>query len=417
MKKNLPWLASSLLVAAGAAAAADWPQWRGPGRDDVSKETGLLKAWPKDGPKLLWTFRDAGAGFSSVAVVGDVVYTMGADDKSEYIYALDTKTQKKLWNTEIGPVLKQDRGDGPRGTPTVDGDLVFGLDGQGYLICVKAATGEKVWLKKLKDDLGGEMMSGWGYSESPLVDGDQVAACPGGSKGTLAAFNKKTGEVLWRSKDLKDRASYSSVVAADIGGVHQYVYLSDADVVGVDAKDGHLLWRYAREGKTAVVPTPVVSGDGAVFVTSGYKVGCDLIQVAADGKDFKASQVQKNTNLVNHHGGVVLVGDYLYGYDDDKGIVCLNFKTTTVVWSEKPKHGKMSITYADGQLYCYGEKDGGVLLVEATPKGYKENGSFTIPEPQKKGSIWPHPVVANGKLYLRDQGLIFCYDVKDPAAP
>ncbi len=418
MKKLTPLL--FVLALAGFAAADDWPQWRGPHRDDVSQETGLLKTWPKDGPKLLWTFKDAGVGYSAPAIVGDTLYCMGADDKNDDIFALDMNTQAKKWSTPIGPRITLDRGDGPRGCPTVDGDLVFGISSKGDLICVKATSGEKVWLKELKGkDIGGEMMSGWGYSESPLVDGGLVVCTPGGKNGTMAAFDKKTGESAWRSKDWTDKAAYSSIVPADIGGVHQLIQLTADTLAGVDPKDGKVLWSYKRHGNTAVIPTPIVS-DNYVFITSGYGGGCSLVQITGDAKaGFQAKEVEKNNNMTNHHGGVVKVGDFLYGYDDNKGLECLKFKDTSVVWSHKGEHGKMSVVCADGQLYWYGEKDGEVLLVEAAPTGYKENGSFKIPEqtkgPRPKGSgIWTHPVIANGRLYLRDHELLFCYDVKNP---
>ncbi len=422
--KKLSLLAFCSLVLAGFAVADDWPQWRGPHRDDVSRETGLLKTWPKDGPKLLWTIRDAGIGYSSVAVVGDTLYSMGADDKRvESLYAIDLKTQEKKWSTPLGPQHDLDHGDGPRGTPAVDGDLVYGIGSQGILICVKASNGERVWFKKFQrsdepkgEDLGGQMMSGWGYSESPLVDGNQVVCTPGGKKGAMAAFDKKTGELIWRSKEWVDSAGYSSIVPADIGGVHQYVQLTGESVAGIDARDGKLLWRYKRSGSTAVVPTPIVS-DGYVFITSGYGAGCSLIKIKHDDKGgFEVKEVAKNQNMTNHHGGVVLVDGYVYGYDDNKGLVCLDFKTTDVKWHHRSDHGKMSVTAAEGQLYWYGAKDGEVLLVEATPKEYVQHGAFAIPEKTKVnrrgGEIWTHPVVANGKLYLRDQDLLFCYDVK-----
>jgi outer membrane protein assembly factor BamB len=421
----------ALLVAAGAPESTarppapsarshfDWPQWRGPNRDDVSKETGLLKKWPTGGPKLLWKFDQAGVGYSDVAVVGDNLYTMGSDDRTEFLFALDLKTQKKVWNAEVGPLLVNGWGDGPRGTPTVDGDLIFAIGGQGNLVCVKAANGEKVWSRGLKSELGGEMMSGWGYTESPLVDGDQVVCTPGGSKGAVAAFNKKNGELLWRSIDFKDRAAYSSLVVAAVGGIHQYVLMTGESVAGIAAKDGKLLWRYARTGRTAAIPTPVVSGD-LVYATSGYGAGCNLIRLTAAGSGIKEEEVYANKDMTNHHGGVVLVGDYLYGYSDSKGWECQDFKTGKVVWSERNKLGKGCLTYADGMLYLYAEKDGRVVLIEASPKGWNEQGRFTIPEQtklkRKSGKIWTHPVVANGKLYLRDLDLIFCFDVKSGAA-
>ena len=324
--------------------------------------------------------------------------------------------------------LHDGHGDGPRGTPTVDGDFVYGLGAQGELICVDIGSGGVVWRKNLKTDLGGEMWSEWGYSESPLVDGDLVVCTPGGKSGTLAALDKKTGEVRWRSKDWTDKAAYSSVVVTVVGGVRQYVQMTGESVAGIAAEDGRLLWRFRRSSPTAPVPTPIVDGD-RVYVSSGYGAGCALLRLTAKCKDVSCTEVHKNKNLVNHHGGAVLTGGCVYGYDDNKGLVCQDFQTTEVVWAQKDvdslwdkEHnrgvfGKMSLTCADGRLYCYGEDAGTVLLVEATPKGLNVNGRFTIPEQtkvkRKSGKIWTHPVVADGKLYLRDQDLIFCYDVKE----
>jgi outer membrane protein assembly factor BamB len=420
--RTLPLLAAGLLLTALSLRASDWPQWRGPDRDDVSRETGLLKTWPKGGPKLLWTCREAGAGYSGPAVVGDRLYSLGADDKSDTIFALDVQTGKKLWSTPIAPVSVLERGDGPRGTPAVDGDLVYGLTGQGVLVCVERATGKEKWHKSLTKDLNGSLMTPkWGYSESPLVDGDKVICTPGGKDGTLAALDKTTGAVLWRSKGVTDAASFSSAIAAEVGGVRQYVQLTAKGVIGVDAKDGKLLWRYEDSGfRTAVIPTAVFHDD-AVFATAGYGAGCVLLRLSPAGSGTKYEKVYANKNMVNHHGGVVLVGDHLYGYSDGKGWVCLEFKNGQVVWAEKNALEKGSLTCAGGQLYCYGENTGTVVLADASPAGWKENGRFTIPENskiRKSGGtkFWTHPVVANGRLYVRDQDLLFCYDVKSPGA-
>jgi PQQ-like domain len=427
--RRLSPLIAWAFVCTAAAPAADWPQWRGPDRDDVSKETGLLKTWPEGGPKLLWVFREAGAGYSGPAVVGAALYTMGAEGVKEFLYTLDTKTLKKKWSAEIGPVFRDSHGDGPRGTPTVDGDFVYGLGAQGDLVCVKVNGGGVVWRKNLKTDLGGEMWSEWGYSESLLVDGDQVICTPGGKQGTLAALDRKSGEIRWRSKEWTDKAAYSSMVVAEVGGVRQYVQMTGESVGGVAADDGRLLWRWKRNGPTAPVPTPIAD-DGCIYVTSGYNAGCLLLRLTARGKDVSCAEVQKNKNMVNHHGGVLLTGGCVYGYDDNKGLICQDFLTNEVKWAQKNSEalwdkehnrglfGKMSLTCADDQLYCYGEDLGTVSLIEATPKAIQENGRFTLPEQTKlkrrNGKIWTHPVVADGKLYLRDQDLFFCYDVKNP---
>ncbi len=418
MKKlTLPLV--GLFVLAGAAAADDWPQWQGPDRNNISKETGLLKSWPKSGPKLLWTFSEAGMGYSAPAVVGDRVYTMGGTGGQDYLFCLDAKSGKKVYAAPLGPMYHQARGDGPRGTPTVDGDHIYVLTGGGNLICLQAADGKVVWRKGLASDLGGSMMSGWGYSESPLVDGDQVVCTPGGRLGAVAALDKKTGAVRWRSEGFTDKAGYASLMVANFGGVRQYVQMTGESVAGVAAQDGKLLWRFARRSNVAAIPTPVVFGDH-VYVTSGYGAGCALLKVSKDGDKFRADEVYANRNMTNHHGGVVLVGGHIYGYSDNRGWICQDALKGNVVWAERQKLAKGSVTYADGHLYCYSEQDGTLVLVPATTKGWKEDGRLKLPRAstlerppeQPRNNVWTHPVLANGRLYLRDQDLIFCFDVK-----
>jgi outer membrane protein assembly factor BamB len=417
--RTLLIFAAYLCALALPVGAADWPQWRGPNRDGISKETGLLRSWPQNGPPLVWTYEDAGVGYSGPAVVGDRLFTLGGDGETEYVYALDIQAEKpkKVWSTEVAPLFKQGRGDGPRGNPTVDGDLLYAIGGQGELICVETATGQRRWHCNLRSELGGQMMSGWGYSESPLVDGDKVVCTPGGSQGTLAALDKKTGKVLWRSKDFTDAAGYSSLVVTNVGGIRQYVQMTGQSVAGVAVDDGRLLWRFERRSPTAAIPTPIVH-DNLVYVSSGYGTGCTLLRLNTVGNGvIQCEQVYANKNLVNHHGGVVLVGEYVYGYSDGKGWVCQDLKSGKTVWEEKRKLGKGAVTYADGHLYCYSEDAGTLVLVEATPDGWKEDGRFKIPREttvrKPQGKIWTHPVVANGRLYLRDQDLLFCYNIKE----
>jgi outer membrane protein assembly factor BamB len=424
MKKLSSLFALCSLALAGFAVAADWPQWRGPDRTDVSKETGLLKSWPEGGPKLLWTFREAGEGYSAPAIIGDTLYCMGADDKNESIYALDLKTQTKKWSTPLGPHISLDRGDGPRGAPTVDGDQIFGMGSQGNLICVKTSTGEKVWLKELKGkDIGGSLSHQWGYSESPLVDGDQVVCTPGGKNGAMAAFNKQNGDLIWRSKDWTDSCAYSSIMQAEIGGIRQYVQMTEKGVAGVAAKDGALLWLFARQANITI-PTPIISGD-YVFVASGYGVGDTLIKITKDGDKFKADEAYSDKDIINHHGGVILVDGNLYGYSDGGKWVCKEMIKGNVLWAkgkDETKLGKGSLTCADGCFYCYSEDEGTVALVPVSPEGWKEKGRFNVPEKSKThgtkggGKYWTHPVVSNGKLYLRDKELLWCYDVKGGTA-
>ena len=392
------------------AAAFDWPQWRGPDRTDVSKETGLLKSWPAEGLKRVWLCETAGEGYAGPAIAGGKLFTLGARDESECLLAVDAGTGKELWTAKIGSVFRERRGNGPRGTPAVDEDRIYAMSGQGTVACAAVADGKVIWQQSMTD-LGGEVPH-WGYTESVLVDGNQLVCTPGGAKGALVALDKQTGKLLWQSAEFTDPAHYSSVVAADINGTRQYVQITERNVVGIAAKDGKLLWKSDFPGRTAVVPTPIVK-DNHVYVTAGYGAGCKLIKI---GPGNEASDVYKNTVMKNHHGGVILVGDHLYGHSDGTGWVCQNFKTGEEVWSERSALGKGAVAHADGRLYCLDEGSGTVVLIEAAPSGWKEHGRFKL-DPQSKirsqqGRVWTHPVISNGRLYLRDQELIYCFDVK-----
>lgn len=406
--QNISFASALLLTASFAPAAHDWPQWRGPNRDDLSKETGLLKSWPEGGPKRIWLFENGGNSYSGPAIVNGKLFTMGTRDNEEILLVLDANTGKELWATPLGGVLQNGWGGGPRSTPTVDGDRVFAMSGRGNLACVNVADGKIVWQKAMTS-LGGKVPD-WGYTESVLVDGDRVVCTPGGAQGAIAALNKKTGEVLWQSKEFTDGAQYSSIVPAKINGTDTYVQLTMQSIVGIAPKDGKQLWKAPFPGKVAVIPTPIVR-DNLVYVTAGYGVGCKQIRI---GPDNSVETVYENKVMKNHHGGVVLVGDYVYGHAEP-GWACQNFKTGESVWNER-KLGKGAVAFADGMLYCVEEDSGTVALVEASPSGWNERGRFKL-DPQTKirnpkGKIWVHPVISNGKLYLRDQDLIFCYDVK-----
>jgi outer membrane protein assembly factor BamB len=415
-------LAAALLLAVPLTAKDpsgkpfDWPQWRGPNRDGVSKETGLLREWPKDGPKLLWATRNIGRGFSSVAVAGGRIFTISDRGKDCAVLAFDEGTGKELWATRIAPA----QGDGPRCTPTVDGDHVYALSRQGELACLDFATGAVRWRKSYKADLGGHMMSGWDYSESPLVDGEKLICTPGGDRAALVALNKDTGEVIWQAP-VKDAggSGYASVVATEAGGVRQYVTLlgHSGGIVGVDARDGRLLWRYNKMANgTANISTPVVRGD-LVFTSTGYGAGSALLQLVpnqAGGIDVKERYFLKGRALQNHHGGVILVGDYLYGGHghNDGQPFCLNLKTGEFAWPPRrgPGEGSAAVVYADGHLY-FRYENGVMALIEATPQGYRLKSAFELPRSTGTPS-WPHPVVANGRLYLRGNNVLLCYDVK-----
>jgi outer membrane protein assembly factor BamB len=394
------------LTATAAFAATDWPQWHGPNRDNISTETGLLAAWPAGGPPLAWKINGIGGGFSGVSIANGKIFTIGDLDDSAYVIALDERDGKQLWKTKLGKTGGGGGFPGPRATPSVDGGLVYSLGQYGDLLCCDAATGKEAWRKNLATDLGGKMMSGWGYSESVLLDGDKLLCMPGGAQGTVAALNKKTGAVIWRSKNLTDTATYSSLVPVVINGVRQVLVYTDSHIAGVAIDTGKVLWSGVRKGKVAVVPMPKYKNNH-VFVSSGYGVGCNLFKIAG----ATATEVYANKNMINHHGGVILLGNHLYGFNDGGGWTCMDFQTGNVIWAEK-KLGKGAISYADGHFYCRAEGGAGTMvLIEATPTGWKETGRFDQPERTKKNS-WPHLVIANGKLYVRDQDLLLCYDVR-----
>jgi outer membrane protein assembly factor BamB len=404
-----------LMVAlAGSRPAAfsefDWPQWQGADRNARSKETGLLKAWPKEGPPLAWQVKGLGLGYSTPSIAAGRIFLMGNRDTSEGVLCLDEKDGKELWVNTFDKTGSGGGYPGPRCTPTVDGDLVYALSCGGTLLCLQAADGKEIWRKSLKKDFGGRG-GGWEYSESPLVDGEKLIVTPGGKKSTLAALNKKTGETIWQGVVPEgDGAAYSSVIAADVEGTRQYIQFLARGIVGIAAADGKFLWRYdAPANGTANCSTPVYS-EGHVFAASSYGNGGGLAKLTKEGDGFKAEQVYFTKQMKNHHGGMILLDGHLYGSDEGK-LTCLDFKTGQVKWSEG-KPGKGSILYADGRLYYRNEgKKGTLFLVEATPEKYVEHGRFD--QPDRSGqNAWPHPVVANGKLYVRDQDLLLCYDVK-----
>jgi len=352
-------------------------------------------------------FDQAGVGYSGPAIVGGKLFTLGTRDENEILLVLDANTGRELWTVTLGEAFDNDRGGGPRATPTVEGDRVYALTGLGNLVCVSIPTARILWQVSLKD-LGG-LRPGRGYSESVLIDGDQVVCTPGGPRGAVAALDKMTGAVRWQSAEFTERAHYSSLVPARINNTAQYVQLTEKFVVGISARDGRLLWQADFPGRTAVIPTPIVR-DNEVFVTSGYGAGCKMVRI---GPGNVVSTVYENKEMKNHHGGVVLLGDYLYGHADPTW-AGLNFRTGEAAWHHRG-FGKGSLTYADGRAYCVEEGTGLLALVEISTQGWKEHGRFKL-EPQTKiraprAGIWTHPVVSNGKLYLRDQDLIYCYDI------
>ncbi|QDU26323.1 Outer membrane protein assembly factor BamB precursor [Anatilimnocola aggregata] len=413
-------LAAFTLLTTVCPAADSWPTFRGSGRTAVSPEKSLLQEWPSAGPALAWEASGAGRGYSSLAIAGGKIYTLGdgpstAEDKDEYLLCFNQADGKPLWKTKTGKAWTngQENWQSSRSTPTVDGSSVYILTAHADLIACDANDGHELWRKNLKSDFGGKKGDNWGYSESVLIDGDRLICTPGGSSATMVALDKKTGETIWKSPLADDRgAGHASIVIAEIGGTKVYVQTTASGALGARASDGEKLWHYPIDKTTAVIPTPIVRGD-LVFFAAGYKRGGALLKQKAvgDGKVEVEEIFPINSALANKHGGIVLVGEYLYGDSDDQGIPwCADLMTGEIKWKKRGS-GKKSASFvaADDRLYIR-FADGTMVLAKATPEDYIEVSSFKIPGGGERPS-WSHPVIVDGKLYLREQDKIFCYDI------
>jgi outer membrane protein assembly factor BamB len=415
-RARLPLCVILMVMGMGAlpAMAGDWPQWRGPQRDALSAETGLLKEWPKNGPKVAWQNDKVGDGYSTPAVTGERIYLIGNEGKKkEFVEALNAQDGRQLWVQVVGKV-GQNLGPqypGSRGTPTVDGDLVYAIGSNGDLDCIEALTGKIVWHKDLRSEFAG-VPGNWAYSESPLIDGNVLVCTPGGSAATIVALDKQNGDVIWKSPvPGGDRAAYSSVMSVDVAGTKEYVQFLQKGVVGVDANTGKFLWRYEKtaQGSPANIPTPVIH-DGYLYSASARGGGA-LIKINS-GK-AAPTEVYFSKRLPASIGGSVLVGGYLYG-TNSQGLMCVDFKTGNIKWQDR-SIGPSSILFADGNLYLHGENNK-VALVEASPDGYHKKGEFLPPSGTERagGGIkaWQYPVIANGHLYIRDQNILWCFDIR-----
>lgn len=422
MKLSLPGVRISCIVivftgvmSAARLFAGDWPQWRGPNRDAVSTETGLLREWTGDGPETIWHATEIGSGYPSVVISNGSVITMGEREGDVVVTALNAETGKPIWQTKIGTTKRI-----PCSTPTIDGEHVYAVDPDGDLVCLKTATGKIVWQRSFLDDFAGRMMSGRGYGESPLIDGDQLICTPGGAEAMMVALNKQSGKVIWKAKipELgkkgRDGSSFPSAVVTEVGGIRQYVQLVGRGLIGVEARTGRFLWGYNDLcNGTANIPTPIVRGD-LVFAANGYGAGSALLKLVPDGeRDIKAVEVYRldGGRFQNHHGGVVLVGDHIFGgHGSNNGLpTCLELKSGKRLWRRRgPGTGSAAVVYADGRLY-FRYQNGVMALIEATTAGYRLKGRFKIPG--AGGDSWSHPVVSHGRLYLREQDDLWVYNI------
>jgi outer membrane protein assembly factor BamB len=408
---------SLLLLSVAWAWTSDWPQWRGPDRDGHSRETGLLKEWPKEGPRLLWQVNDLGSGYATPSVSGGRIYLMsskGIEDES--VSALDVKDGKKIWSTKIGKVGNPDQNPNfpaARSTPTVDGSMLYVLGSDGDLVCLESATGKVRWHKSLRSDFGG-LAPTWAYAESPLVDGDVLVCTPGGKVATIVALDKRNGDVIWKSAvPGGDAAGYASLIAANIGNIKQYIAYTGGGLVGVDAKTGDFLWRYEKtKGALGMSIQTPVARDGYVY-SGASRVGGGAVKLNLSQGTITAEEAYFDPKLPTAIGGTVLVGDYVYG-SGQTTLMCVEYKTGQIKWNER-SIAPVSLCYADGMLFLHGE-GGDVGLIEASPEAYREHGRFTPPnQPQHSKAMekaWAYPVIADGKLYIRDLNTMWCYDIK-----
>lgn len=399
-------VACAVVAVAAQAPSTDWPQWRGPERSGVSRETGLLREWPRSGPAVVWSASQLGTGYGSVAVAGSRVFVQGMKNRQSVVTSLDRAAGKAVWSVVLGSAQENDRGSGPRSTPTVDGDRVYVLTENGDLACLLVADGKVVWRRNILREFNGRNIN-WLVSESPLIDGNRIIVSPGGRNAGMVALDKMTGTTVWVSKELSDEAGYASSVVADVQGVRTIMTLTGNAGIGVRATDGKVMWRYDNvANNTANITTPIYS-NGKVFFTSAYGTGGALLGLQVTGESVSAQEIYFTRNMQNHHGGVVLVDGYLYGFNNSI-LTCLEFETGKVMWRDRSV-GKGSVAYADGRLYVLSE-DNVVGLVEASPKGYRETGRFSIAD--QGWPSWAHPAISGGRLYLRNQNVLASYELR-----
>jgi len=400
---RVPATAVLVLLFLSVAGAQDWPQFRGPDRDGISAEKGLLKKWPDAGPELLWQYDALGTGYSSVAVVGDRLYTAGARNGQFVVTALDAGG-KKVWEKPIGSTGGGQYA-GPRSTPTVDGEHLYALSDEGQLACLKTADGAVVWTKNiLREYEAGNLK--WKLSESVLLDGDRVICTPGG-RASMVAFDKKTGKEIWAAEPVDPLTGYDSAILVDYKGLRQIVAHSSAHVFGVRAEDGRLLWKQPQKNKWQVNATSIVFDKGIIFSSCGYGFGSQALRLTVSGKTAKTKQVWSGRDLDDHFGGVVLVKGVVYGTAMRGSLLALNLKSGAIGFKSR-EVGKSSNIYADGRLYCQGH-DGRIQLVN--PKNGKVISSFTE-APARPKQLWAHPAIANGVLYIRNGSVLKAFKIK-----
>lgn len=419
MYHYMPGLLLALTVTAAGEhkTTFDWPQWQGHQRDAVSHERGLLQQWPEGGPTLAWRVGELGGGDSTPSVAAGRIFGMSNLNNEEVVWALSEKDGSTLWKRPIGPAFQQEMSqskEGPGSTPTVDDDRLYAIGMAGDVVCLNVRDGKIIWTRSLTKDFGGPIPK-WSFRESPLVDGEKLIVTPGGEDATLVALDKLTGKTIWTSKVPDNpKAAYASAITIDVGGLRQYVQLTSKTLVGVEADSGKFLWKYDQPASnTGISCSTPIFHDNSVFASSAYGNGGGLVRLKKEANgDVNANEVYFTKKMQNHHGGMVVLDGFLYGANGGNGggfLTCLDYPTGEVTWVEREVQ-KGSLAYADGRIY-YRLEDGTVLLIEPNSKEYRERGRFEQPDRTSKPA-WAHPVIANGKLYIRDHDLLLCYDIK-----
>ena len=382
-------------------STAEWAQWRGPNRDGISSETGFLKSWSQEGPKVVWHI-PFGDGYSGISIAQGKVYTMSAEGDAEFVICLDASNGEEIWRFRSGAKFTESRGDGPRSMPTVHGDSVFALGAEGKLYALNAHDGTQLWSHDFVEEFDSKIPT-WGFSSSPLIEDDLILVEAGGKDGkSIVAFEKKSGDVVWTTHT--DPVGYSSPIAIDFGGVRQIIFLTSKTLLSLAPENGHIYWKYPwPEGIN--IATPIFIPDDKIFISASYDKGAVLLKMITDEDGIGIEEVWKSRVMKNHFNSSVLQGDYLYGFDNAI-LTCIEVNTGEEQWQQRGFE-KGSLLLADGYLIILGEK-GKLALVEANPSEYREKALFQLFDDK----CWTVPTLAGGRLYLRNQKEMVCLDLR-----
>ena len=384
------------------AWSAEWPQYRGMNRDGVSKETGLSKTWGAEGPRVIWKV-PLGEGYSGMSVVNGRIYTMDAQNGNEYVVCFDAVTGKEIWRSRSDATFINDQGNGPRSTPTVDGEMIYTFGAQSYLYAWSAKDGKKIWENDLKKTLGAKVPI-WGVSSSPLVEGNLlILPVGGGESNAVVAFHKKTGALVWKSET--DEPGYSSPLAVNLNGIRQIIIFSGTMLLSVSPTDGKVLWKYPWKTNWFVNSAmPIFVPEDKIFISTSYDRGAALLRVRNSGGEVSVEEIWLSKEMKNHFNSSVLHEGYIYGFDNAV-LKCIDANTAEEKW-RKSGFGKGSLILADGHLIVLSER-GGLVIVEAAPAAYKEKARAQV----LQGKCWTQPTLSEGKLYLRNQKQMICIDL------